>query len=82
LKEDSVRELKAVTDTYKTKCQYLESELQKAFESVNKLSADLEDRNKQIDELFSTRGGKMPSTKELEIQQLKEDNKRLLGMLK
>lgn len=74
--------MKAVNDTYKTKCAYLESELQKAFESVNRLQADVEDRNKQIDELFSTRGGKLPSTKELEIQQLKEDNKRLLGMLK
>ena len=41
-----MRELKAINDTYKTKCDYLESELSRQFESVKQLNTDVQEKDR------------------------------------
>lgn len=82
LKEDGIKELKQVNDNLKSKCHLLETELESVQQTNTELRQDLEARQQQVEELFSAQGGKMPSAMQIEIQQLKDDNRRLFDMIR
>lgn len=46
LKEEAVRELKAINDTYKSKCEYLEAEIGRSFDQVKAFQAEIDDKNR------------------------------------
>ena len=49
---------------------------------LDQFTADMQKKDEEIEYLYLQKEGKAPSTFRLEIDQLKEDNKRLMQMLR
>ena len=60
----------------------LESELNQKTVDLEQLSQRLRQTAEELEEAMLGNGGRAPSTYQFEISQLREDNARLLGMLR
>lgn len=81
-KEESVQTLKQANEQYRDKAAVLEEDVQARKTQNDILLEELQQKDEEIDQLYLQKEGRAPSTYMLEIAQLKEDNKRLMDMLK
>jgi len=79
-KEESLRNVQLAIDSYKDKCYQLEGELSHRIEEIDMLREQIKQRDLSMDQFFLNKGSE--ATFKLELEQVREDNKRLLKMLK
>ena len=82
-KEAHFSQVLVETDTYREKAFTLEGELSKRIEAQDLLTRDLRDLQQKYDELrLSQRGGYVEeSAIQVELEQFRKDNERLMKML-
>ena len=80
-KEESIQTLKAANEQYRDKNSFLEIELSQKLQQLDQFTVDMQRKDEEIEWFYLQKEGKAPSTFRLEIDQLREDNKRLLSML-
>ena len=81
-KEESIQTLKSANEQYRDKNSFLEMEFNLKVEQLNQFTLEMQKKDEEIEWFYLQKEGRAPSTFRLEIDQLREDNKRLIGMLK
>ena len=81
-KEESVATLKAANEQHRDRASALDEELQAAQTQIELLHEEMQKKEDEIEQVYLQKEGRAPSTYMVEIAQLKEDNKRLMDMLR
>eukprot|EP00347_Sterkiella_histriomuscorum_P000635 403375084 len=80
MKEDNMRQLQVANDQYKDKSFKLENEISDRIEEIDRLKAEARKKEELLDQFFLNRGAE--TAFKIEMEQLREDNKRLMKLLK
>ena len=81
-KEESVQTLKQANEQYRDKAVALEEEVSARASQVELMLQEMQTKEDEIEQLYLQKEGRAPSTYMVEIAQLKEDNLRLMSMLR
>lgn len=74
--------LKQANEQYRDRASVLEEEVQAKATQIELIAEELQCKEDEIEQLYLQKEGRAPSTYMIEIAQLKEDNKRLMDLLK
>ena len=80
MKDDTFGQLQSEIEGYKEKCQRLEEECAKKIEENDQMALELKSYQEKYEQLYLSKGS--DNRLIMEIDQLQQDNQRLLNMLK
>jgi hypothetical protein len=79
-KQESLLTIQTANEQYKEKCFHLEQDIQAKIELINSLKQKNEHQELKIDQIYLEMGS--DTALKVELQQLRQDNKRIMGLLK
>jgi len=81
-KEESVLTLKQANEQYRDRAKTLEEELSAKGAQIDLMVEEMQRKEDEIEQVYLQKEGRAPSTYMIEIAQLREDNRRLMEMLR